>query len=222
VANIENLIAFKGKVLLDKAIWDNIWGMYVTFDLEQRYHEVTVANPFKKFTRMKKGKVGTRFAAVLSDASGDTIIYDDEVMLKGWSDGTTGWKVTFWLAGDNRHPFIRFDKGHEFMLAAIELDDDQEAIDQVKRQRLETPRKKPGLSNYAAMLCRTPEFHEYMESNYKVQVFGLDNADHIAKRWMCEELDIESRAELDSNPHKGAAFHAGIREPYSKWYNKRY
>lgn len=218
----ENLIAYKGNVTLDKAIWDNIWGMYVTFDLEQRAHELTTANPFKRFTRMKKGKVGTRFSMAVTNEDED-IVYNDEAMLKGWSDGTTGWKVTFWIQGAEGHPFIPHEKGTQFALAAVELDDDQTPVDQVKRERVTTAKKhrKQGLSNYAALLCRTPEFWDWlMKVKGNIPAEGEDKT-VWAKKWMCYRLDIESRAELDTNKEAISQFHKQIRGPYSEWYSQR-
>ena len=219
MSKLENLVAYKGDIVLEKAVWDNVSGMTVLFQLEQRPHELTAANPFKKFTKMRGGKVGTRFNAVITDSDGGHI-YHDELMLKGWNDGTNGWKVTFWLEGTDGlvsvHPFMEYEKGQEFAMAVVELDDDNEAIDQVKREKVTKPRKQ-GLSNYAAMLCRTDNFHRWMEEAHGVKVFGLDNADLIAKSWMCRELNIESRAELDSSRAAEAAFHTNIRKPYADW-----
>lgn len=223
--DLKNMIAFKGKVTLDKAVHDNIWGMYVIFELEQRPHELNAANPFKRFTKMKKDKVGTRFSAVIVDNDEETV-YEDELMLKGWNDGTTGWKVTFWLNEEDSlastHPFINFDKGTEFALAAVELDDDQEPIDQVKRERVETAVKhrKQGLSNFAALLCRTPEFQQWL---FDVHNVGWEKGkeEDKAKAWMCEKLNIDSRAELDTNTAVAGMFHAQIRRPYAEWNAQR-
>lgn len=218
-----NLIAFKGCMTLDKAVWDNIWGMYVSFDLEQRPHEKLQANPFKKFTKMRKGKVGTRFDAIIMDADGDTI-YEDELMLKGWNDGTTGWKVTFWLSGDITHPFIVHDKGTQFELVTVELDDDNTAIDQVKRERVTSAvvHRKQGLSNFAAMLCRTPEFWQWLTAVHGVSFEeGNGPGNNPATEWMRKTLNIQSRAELDTNNAVAGQFHRDIRRPYAEWNESR-
>ena len=226
MTKLDNIIAFKGKVTLDKAVWDNIWGMYVTFELEQRPHELLAANPFKKFTKMKKGKVGTRFAAVIVDED-EEIVYDDELMLKGWNDGTTGWRVTFWLQGTDAaietHPFIEYEKGTGFGLAAVELDDDQEPIDQVKRERVKeaVTHRKQGLSNFAALLCRTLEFHAWLEETQGCIVPNPEKWEDAAKVWMCGKLNIKSRAELDTNTVVAGQFHAQIRRPYADWMEKQ-
>ena len=226
----DGLIAYKGQVTLDKAVWDNITGMTMVVDLEQRPHELTAANPFKKFTKMRKGRVGTRFSVVMMADGDKSPAYDDEVMLKGWNDGTNGWRVTFWINADEDglHPFMNDDKGSEFALVAVELDDDNEAIDQVKREKVESAtkaRKSPQkLSNFAALLCRTPEFWGYMRSLGEGQDVDFPEDGPMephAKWWMCQKLGIESRAELDSDSYRALMFHAEIREPYAAWMAKR-
>lgn len=228
---LNHLIAYKGAVTLEKAQWDNIAGMTVVFSLEQRPHELTTANPFKKFTKMRKDKVGTRFSVIMVLAEDDSVIvYDDEMMLKGWTDGTNGWKVTFWInstdGASSLHPFMDFEKGQLFGLAAVELDDDNEAINQDKRDKVTTPRKKGGnLSNYAALLCRTPEFWQWMqEERGQDSLIGAteDESQDITKVWMCEQLGIQSRSQLDADDQAVKMFHGLIREPYSKWYHAHY
>ncbi len=219
----ENLIAYKGDITLEKAVWDNVSGMTVLFQLEQRPHELTAANPFKKFTKMRSGRVGTRFSAIIVNEGGWN--YTDDMMLKGWNDGTAGWKVTFWLAGDERHPFMDFDKGSEFAMVVVELDDDETPIDQVKRDRVTTPRRKaPGLSNYAALLCRTETFWDYLDEKY--ESFDIDRKsgmtnEEAAKHMMCAILNVGSRAELDSDRDVAALFHEKIRGPYAEWNSER-
>ena len=61
----KGIVAFAGEVTLEKVIWDNVWGQYIFLKLEQQ-KETKLANPFKKFTKMRANKVGTRFHAVFS------------------------------------------------------------------------------------------------------------------------------------------------------------
>lgn len=225
---LENLIAYKGAVTLEKAQWDNIAGMTVVFALEQRPHELTAANPFKKFTKMRAGKVGTRFDVAMFEVDDvESAIYDDQMMLKGWSDGTNGWKVTFWLQSDKHaHPFLHFEKDTVFGFCAIELEDDETPVDQVKREKVTTPRKQ-GLSNYAAMLCRAPEFWMYLRNEIKLESmysgeYPPANAERLAKEWMCDLLNIESRAELDHKEDKIQNFHSKIRIPYAAFTGASY
>ncbi|KKN76152.1 hypothetical protein LCGC14_0373470 [marine sediment metagenome] len=218
---MSGIIAYQGIVKMEKSTWDTVWGMYAQFSMEQGKDELGSANPLKRFTGMRKGRVGTIFAAVFnSPTTGITL--DDEVMLKGWSDGTTGWKVTFWFNGEaaNEHPFMRFDKGAEFALVLVELDDDNSAIDQVKRDRVETAPKtarKRTLSNYAAMLCREPMFMRYLGDTYGLSC-DPKFADEVATNWMREFLGIKSRSELDTDQFVAGQFHADIRGPYRKWH----
>jgi len=223
------IVAYAGEVTLEKAIWDTVWGQYIQVRLEQRPHEKTTANPFKKFTKMRKGKVGTRFGAVFTCADGSTF-YQDEVMLKHWGDGTTGWTLHLWINSDDetgRHPFMSCDAGDVFALAMVELADDNTAIDQVKRERVEKgpkTRHEMKLSNYAAMLCRLEAFWDYLDEHHHKfddeRKLGLEN-EAAAAKVMRDFLGIESRSELDTDAAVADHFHADIRRPYAKWVGAR-
>ena len=207
------VIAFKGIMTLEKAVWDNVFGMYVQFKMEA----LKGPNPFKRFTSMRKGRVGTRFEAVFNSCKNAATVYENEAMLKGWTDGTTGSKATFWIApGTSYHPFMERENGEEFAVVLVELDDDQEPIDQEKREKLSTPRKQH-LSNFAAQLCRTPAFYDFLrEVKQHHPKHGEDRATW-AKEWMYEQCLITSRAELDVNTVAAEDFHRKIREPYAEW-----
>jgi hypothetical protein len=171
---------------------------------------------------MRKGKVGTIFSAVFNSV--DTgIALDDEVMLKGWSDGTSGWKVTFWFTEFEAHPFMGFEKDTEFALVLVEMDDDSSAINQAKREKLkDSPksRQEMKLSNYAAMLCRSPEFIRYLRSHKGVIAdWDGEAADKpaIAAEWVRDHLGIKSRSELDTDIGAAHRFHSDIRKPYAQW-----
>ena len=217
------IVAFAGDVTLEKSIWDSVWTMYIFLKLGDKGLQPELANPFKKFTKMRKGKVGTRFHAVFSLSNGD-IFYDDEVMLKNWSDGSSGWTLHLWVSPDKDglHPFMGVEDKTVFALAMVELDDDNTAIDQVKRARVEAApktRRLRTLSNYAAQLCRQPEFWTYLADRYDL-VIVRDQAE-VAALWMRERLGIDSRAQLDDDRFVADQFHADIRRPFAKWNSLR-
>jgi len=223
----KGIVAFAGNVTLEKVIWDNVWGQYIFLKLAQQKSEIKTANPFKKFTKMRKGKVGTRFHAVFSLSSGD-IFYEDEVMLKNWSDGSSGWGLHLWVSPDKDgfHPFMDQDSTDkpEFGLAMVELDDDNSAIDQDKRARVEAApktRRQRTLSNYAAQLCRSPEFHVWVLEKNKMLPMNPEAASEYCATWMRNFLGIKSRSQLDSDRYVADQFHADIRRPYAKWNSLR-
>jgi len=219
----KGIIAFAGEATLEKVIWDNVWGQYIflKLNIHEGVTDPKLAHPFKKFTKMRKGKVGTRFHAVFS-LSDETIIYQDEVMLKNWSDGSTGWGLHLWVSPDSDgfHPFMGCRDKQVFALGMVELADDNTAIDQVKRDRLEqTPKKRRDLtlSNYAAQLCKQLEFYAWLEAKHGLTI----HRDHInvAATWMRGYLGIDSRAELDTDRHVADQFHADIRRPFARWHS---
>lgn len=223
---MSDIVIYAGDVTLEKSIWDNVWGMYIQLKLEQRPHEKTTANPFKKFTKMKQGRVGTRFGAVFT-CSDESIFYQDEVMLKHWGDGTTGWTLHLWVNPDDAgfHPWMSTDNKSMFALAMVELDDDNVAINQTKRERLVTAKKhKQTLSNFAAQLCRTPEFWGYLTTERELDPKsypGCADSPAMAAAWMRQFLGIGSRSELDTDAVIAEQFHTGIRKPYAAWNSQR-
>lgn len=214
-----DIVAFQGEVELEKAVWDTDWGMYAVFKLDQKPQDKNNANPFKRFTKMRKGKVGTRFGAVFT-FSDESIGYEDEVMLKGWSDGTTGWKVTLWLNAndDGLHPFMTDDKGQLYSLVLVELDDDNEVINQTKRERLTRAeaRKKYPLCMLAGQFCNSEGFQEYLGARTG-HTYGPESAAH----WVREACHIESRRELDTDPQAAKRFHEMVRKPFLLWQAER-
>ncbi len=216
----EDIIAYADTVILEKATWDTPFGMYALFALNQPLVAKDTANPFKRFTKRKGGKTGTRFGAVFTWSDADPC-YQDEVMLKGWADGVGGWKLALYLQADDdgMHPFMGFDKGQEFALAMVELAEDNTVIDQVKRDKVEKGPRKQNLSNFAAMLCRTPEFYVWLkqERNFTFPAGDEAKPEDCVRNWMCTVCEISSRAELDRSPPAIKAFHSKIREPYAVW-----
>jgi len=218
------IVVFAGEVTLEKAIHDNLWGMYIFLKLAQLPENIGHPNPFKKFTKRKKGKVGTRFGAVFTSSDGG-IFYNDEVMLKNWADGASGWTLHLWVnpEPDGMHPFMNVDNKSSFALAMVELDDDNTAIDQDKREIVENAPKaarKRTLSNYAAMLCREPMFMRYLGDTYGI-CCEPKFTDEVATNWMRNFLNIHSRAELDTDAMSAEKFHTRIRHPYKKWHASR-
>lgn len=221
MTSTHNIIAFQGEVELEKAVWDTDWGMYAVFRLDQKPQDKNNANPFKKFTKMRKGKVGTRFDTVFT-LPDDVIAYEDEVMLKGWSDGTTGWKVTFWMKGHEgtvmEHPFMDYEKGKLFSLVLVELDEDETPIDQVKRERLSRSeaRKQHPLAMLAGQLAKSEAFQEYLGARTGHEFGPESSAD-----WIRTVCNVESRKELDTNKEAASRFHAHVRTPFLLWQGEK-
>lgn len=222
----KGIVVYADDATLEKVIWDNLWGQYIFLKLEQKPGDKYGAHPFKKFTKMRKGKVGTRFGAVFSLSNGD-IFYNDEVMLKNWADGASGWTLHLWVSPDKDgfHPFMDVDNKDVFALAMVELDDDNVAIDQDKRDRVEAApktRRERTLSNYAAQLCRNKTFWEFATTQKGLwpkdyEALADQGFENLLAVWMRNYLGIKSRSELDTDRHVADQFHADIRRPYARW-----
>jgi hypothetical protein len=236
---MSDTMAWYGIVQMKEAKWLDNEGTTVTFYLPMDGQE-DKRNPFEKFTKRRKGKAGTRFMLacqrMLTKAKAEPIeggvrfsdhqevresIYEDEAMLAGWNDAqTTGHTVKFWLCNDAMgHPFEGCTrKLDQFAISLVELDDDQEPVDQKMRDRVEQGSKRPSerLSYVAAMICKEPAFWAYCNSVIEEEdwVSAKVDSEEDARRYICNECGILSRAELDKEGQHVQIFHDKIRKPY--------
>lgn len=229
----DKLIAWRGEVEFAGAFSDDIWGRYVKFRVPQSPGDQGKANPFKTFTKARSGRVGTRFEAAIQGVGVGPIQqfeYHGEVMLKGWSDSSAGWGVQFVLELEKDfHPFMgqrRPDKeapGSRFMVALVELDDDDTPIDQEKRERLKRAHKRgktpQTLSNVAAMMIKHPRFGDWLSETVDDSRQWTDaERDAWVKQYLGiltkRELDVESTAQ---NVDTIRNFHNSIRLPFNNW-----
>jgi hypothetical protein len=212
---------------MHEAKWTDAEGSTVTFKLPMDETAERQRNPFQKFTKRRKGRAGTRFAMVcyeIQDEAQGPMVYKDEAMLAGWNDSqSSGHTVKFWLCADGMgHPFEGYARKTEpFVLALIELDDDNEVIDQKMRDRVErsATRSSERLSYVAAMLCKSIDFQKYI-NDYTDQIKDFIQPTVLdeegAKQWMYQKCGISSRAELDTESQSTVLFHA-IRKEYLVW-----
>lgn len=219
----KNLVAWKGEVTLKRAQWDSANGHTVQFNLPDPGGD-DKANPFKRFTKMRKNKVGTRFEAVIFDTAPEpACAYNDGAMLKGWTDSNTGQTVSFWLANVEgvEHPLAGYREGDAFVIALVELSDEDEPIDQDKRERaeqvqekLDKPRRREQLvSQGCALVCNNPDFWRYLEELVGgPPVTSAESAATI----MRELLGIQSRRELDQSPELAAKWDR-VRHAFVEW-----
>lgn len=221
-------LAWHSKVTMTAAQWDDLHGSTVTFGLPTVEEE---RNPFHKYTKRRKGHAGTRFmgvvVAVHDDGTSGSMVYKDEMMLAGWNDSQqNGHTVKFWLCADKMgHPFEGYErKKDKFYVSLVELDDDNEPIDQKMRDRVEQQQKRPSerVSYVAAMLCKNEGFHTYVleQTEYTpqdIEVMGIEDIEDYCRQWMCYELEIKSRAELDKSDVLAQRFHETIRNPFVEW-----
>lgn len=237
------VVAHQGCLELLDASWDLFNGRQVRMRLVEDPGDTSV-HPFKKFVQRRGGRVGTRFTAQFVLVANDTVrIGPIEMQLAGGGEplGKGQW-VKFWIDNEPKnHPFAGFkgrdkeEPGDIFAAVFVELDDDDRAIDQHKRSRLEharDPKAKHELSRLAARLCTAPMFMQFLSE--KVQIQRKDKAtgtismvskpvewwssEEHAVRWMRSVTDVRSRAEYDYDPKAAKRFHELVRKPYMNWH----
>jgi hypothetical protein len=225
---MESKIAWKGELILAAATWADNAGHKAKFKV---VGDTRGPNPFKYFTKRRKGKAGTRFMATLAhvkeDAPNGVVIpFTVELMLANWTDSSTsGHSVEFWCPPPDQgmHVFEGYERNKDsFMVALAELDDDDAVIDQKKREVVEQAEKsphKPGqrLSQAAAMMCQNEQFWEWATVNSHPPLSVMVDSKEKAADWLRQSLAIESRAELDRDPAKAQRFHDEIRKPFVQW-----
>lgn len=237
------VVAHQGCVELLDASWDLFNGRQVKLRLVEEPGDTSI-HPFKKFVQRRGGRVGTRFTATFVLVANDTVrIGPIEIQLAGGGEplGKGQW-VKFWLDNENaNHPFAGFkgrqgeEPGDIFGSVFVELDEDDTAIDQQKRSRLEharNPKAKHELSRLAARLCTTPMFLQFLSEKVEIQHKDKDTGaismvtapvdwwekDEHAARWMRYVTGVQSRAEYDYNPAAAKKFHDMVRRPYANWH----
>lgn len=86
-----------------------------------------------------------------------------------------------------------------------------------------TPNKGGHLARRAAMLCQDAAFRLYLDRRRRAK-FGLSEAalpdgthsEQDARDWLCAACQIDSRAELDHNPHAAATFRR-LLQRFGRW-----
>jgi hypothetical protein len=198
------VLAYVGELHFAGAKEDDKIGRTVKFDLRVLPEDAGKANPFGAFTRRRAGHAGSRFVMSMSGID-NAREFADEVMLLNWSDGPKGQTVTFMISPQHdRHPFMGVTRGAQFMATLVEINDDEQAVDQVKRERLERAPQK--LSNAAAQVVKNPQYWEFLN------VKDAEEADFAMKL----SLGIESKRELDSNPEAVKEFRDHMDE-FVQW-----
>lgn len=140
----------------------------------------------------------------------DKIAFQGEVMLLNWAESSTrGRTVTFQLSEEGEsHPFkdftIRQGKraGQRFMCVMVQVDDNEQPVQQ----------KRTGAQR-AAVLCKDPEFWMWATSRQ----FEPVNTEDTARMYILQQLGIQSRSEIDSNPEVAERFERNIAVPFEAY-----
>lgn len=217
------LIAWFGELLMLEAKWNDKDGHMVKFKIMRP--DDSKPNPFKQFTKRRKGHAGTRFFASVTHVQMPKAKqpYAGEFMLAGWGDSSTqGYTVTFWCEPPDAgmHAFDGYGRSKDsFMVALVELDENDQPINQKARDRVEKaherePRKRTRtLSQDVAMMCNNPDFWAWINTETDGGVVDGDQA----ATWLRQTLGIQSRRELDHDRDLAQRFHREIRRPFVEW-----
>jgi len=150
------------------------------------------------------------------------IAYHGEIQLieNKWSD-VSGYVTRMQLheSDEGGHPLKTYHRGTRFHLVLVEVDDDEQPIDQMTKQRINkhlTNMQKGGrYSKEAGMLCRDPQFQRYLYRLGKIDpTWDEKMRTEAARHYVCQVCNIESRKELDHDEHKAQAFRNNVTGPF--------
>ena len=219
---MKNIVAWQGVARLKKAQWDTANGYTVQFALPDPDGE-DKSNPFKRFTKMRKGRVGTQFEAIIFETiESPAQVYNDGAMLKGWTDSNTGQTVSFWLANvdGGEHPLAAYTEGTDFAIALVELTEDSAPIDQDKRERAEEvaagpkPRHQQTPAEGCALVCNNPIFWSFVTDELGLPCWSKEGAADAVRAL----LGISSRRELNESAERAEEWDK-VRRRFVEWQN---
>lgn len=226
------IVAHKGGLELIDAEWKLNSGRIVKFRLVSNNGPLIV-HPFMQFVRRRGNRVGTRFMVAMTRVGDDEVFFQGEMMLAGGGNplGQGMW-VKFWIDEDaDTHPFAGCtgrhgnDPGDLFEAVFVELDDDDQPINQEKRERVErSVTQTHPLTKWTAARDTDKLFHQYLSETVKFpggeyrspEWWRTPGKDYVARwiRWMCQ---IGSRADFKHDQRACEVCHDRIRRPYSEW-----
>lgn len=148
-----------------------------------------------------------------------------EVQLAGWTKSDSHGRapsVTFFLQDDEDAEFFAAytaakgrGKNHvagQIFDCAISISDQDDQSQEMVKQT--TKRSNSGLSFWAVMRCKEPQFHRFLN------IADDLNAENHARDMILRVCRIESRSELDTNKEAADIFHEQFRRPFLDWWNK--
>lgn len=238
-------IAYRGEVELINATWSLDSGR--TVELRLAGDAYSRIHPFKKFQQRRNGRMGTRFRCAVADTRTGAIFFAGEVMLAGWKDSSfSGQCITLWLDDEaDRHPFAGYNRrkngtpGDMFAVALVEIDEHEQPIDQQQRERVEGSgapaepaakraaqgggggapgRRRSQPSQQAHLMVTGPMFVRYLQETKPLR--GKSWTAELARRWVKQEIAVESLSDLDRDPAALKRFNEKIRKPFARWNNQ--
>ena len=115
-----------------------------------------------------------------------------------------------------RNRVTKNKQGARYMLLLVELQDDDSLVDQDKAKRLEDAHLQKGgaLSKNAGMLCRNPEFIDYLQN--RVDHSRVWN-ELSAKNYIYTTCGITSRAQLDHSRGAAQKYQSFVLSPFNQY-----
>lgn len=147
--------------------------------------------------------------------------YSAEVQFAGYSDSSrSGPRVTFRLA--EREDLAAFigAEGKRYMLALVEIGDDEQPVPQPKPEKAKPPRMAP-LCEWAVMRCKEEAFQRWVidvaQHRYQIGFTVGMSPEQIAADFIRQISGVASRKELDTDKYAPHRMKVLIMQPYGEW-----
>jgi hypothetical protein len=150
-----------------------------------------------------------------------------EVQFAGYSDSSkSGPRITLRLsARENLEAFVG-KEGKRFMLALVEVGDDEQPVQQPKAPAAQSEEQPKGgeLSRLAAMWCQREDFQNWCAEHFPYAwqlAMSTKSLNPERKPWEAARLvildhcGVDSRSKLDHDERAAQQFHEAFRIPFS-------
>lgn len=215
-------IAFEGAVELYKWEDSSTSGPKARFLLNDR----DALKPFEKATKRRGKRAGQRYRFIVCTAMGEHLT-TTECFLAGaqWAHGS-GASIT--LAFESIEYWRQYStgdhaegEGAKFLVTMVELDDDEQPIDQVSREAVETAvaKKKGGpKSKFVAQRNQSREFLDFVAYRLEMppdkwQLCSEGTAD----KWVKKMTNVQSKIEFDHDPGAWDRYERLVSRPFMSW-----
>lgn len=111
----------------------------------------------------------------------------------------------------------RSKAGQRYYMLLVEIGDDERAVDQEKRERLEQGMKGGAMAQHAGRLCRDREFQDYLQAIGVFDGFTNQLPEDIARDYILSTCEITTRKALDHSPRAAGRYRNFVMGQFLTW-----
>lgn len=157
-------------------------------------------------------------------AADPRIIFSDECLMTERHDSRAGRTVKFLLPPESEHhPFADYDKETRFYAVFVRIDENESAAAETEMARTERKFERAKArggrhSKFAAIMGRDRSFQIYLVRLGWIKThWRKQTREQMSAQFICDQVGIASRAELDSKDGAFDLFRDKVERPFFKW-----